>query len=73
MKFKAVLKTDSGDAVSVASALEVDNMKLEGLKVGTKAEGNTLVTEMESNRISTLINTLDDIICCQIMAERIIT
>jgi hypothetical protein len=73
MKFKAVLKTESKDAESVASALDIDNIRLEDLRVETKTEKDRIVTRIESNNINTLINTLDDIISCQIVAERIIT
>ncbi len=72
MKFKAVLRTESKDAKSVASALDVDNIKLEKLRVETKTEKDKILTKVESNSMNTLINTLDDIISCQITAEKII-
>jgi len=73
MKFKAVLKTESKDAESVASALDIDNVKLEKLRVETKSERDKILTRIEADSINTLINTLDDIIRCQIVAEKIIT
>lgn len=72
MKIIATLKTESKDAGSVASALDVDNVKLEKLRVETKTEKDKILTKIESNSINTLINTLDDILCCQIVAEKII-
>lgn len=73
MKIIATLKTESKDAESVASALDIDNVKLEKLRVETKTEKDKILTRIESNSINTLINTLDDIIRCQIVAEKIIT
>jgi hypothetical protein len=72
MKVKALLKTESKDAKSVASALDVDNIDLENLRVATKTEKDRIITKVESNSMSTLISTLDDIISCQITAEKII-
>jgi len=73
VKIIATLKTESKDAESVASALDIDNVKLEKLRVETKTEKDKILTRIESNSINTLINTLDDIIRCQIVAEKIIT
>jgi len=73
MKIIATLKTESKDAESVASALDIDNVKLEKLRVETKSERDKILTRIEADSINTLINTLDDIIRCQIVAEKIIT
>ncbi|OYT42283.1 MAG: hypothetical protein B6U86_00480 [Candidatus Altiarchaeales archaeon ex4484_43] len=73
MKIIATLKTESKDAKSVASALDIDNVKLEKLRVETKSERDKILTRIESDSVNTLINTLDDIIRCQIVAEKIIT
>jgi len=73
MKIIATLKTESKDAKSVASALDIDNVKLEKLRVETKSERGKILTRIESDSVNTLINTLDDIIRCQIVAEKIIT
>ncbi len=72
MKFKATLKTDSIDAEGIASALDVDNVNMENLKIGTKAGGGGILTHIESNNLKTLINTIDDVINSQMIAERII-
>lgn len=72
MKTSAVLRTQSKDAHSVSSALEVDNVELEGLRVRTRTENGAVVTEIESDGIKALIRALDDIICCQMVAEKTI-
>lgn len=72
MEFKATLKTDSIDAECIASALDVDNVNMENLKISTKADGGEILTHIESNNLKTLINTIDDVINSQMIAERII-
>ena len=72
MKISAVLKTQSRDASSVSSALDVDNVELDGLRVRTRKEKDAVVTEIESNSVKALIRALDDIICCQTVAEKTI-
>ncbi len=72
MMVSAKLKTDSRDPTSISGALDVDNVCLEGLRVKTLAVDNIVVTEIDARNIKTLINTLDDIICCQMLAEKII-
>ena len=72
MTIKAVLSTESKDAKCVASSLEADNMGLDGLRVETKAEGKKITTRIEARKMGTLINTLDDIISCQMAAEKTI-
>lgn len=70
MKCRATLKTDSRDAESVSMALGVDNTGPDGLVIKTSGTGGKIVTEVASESLPTLINTLDDIICCQMAAER---
>ena len=72
MMISAELTTQSKDAASVSAALDVDNVQLSGLVVRTKTGKDTIITEIESNSIKTLIRALDDLICCQIVAEKTI-
>jgi hypothetical protein len=72
MKYKATLKTESGDAKSVSEALNVDNIKLDNIKIKSGHFGALVVTEVESNNLGTLANTLDDLLSCQLAAEKII-
>jgi hypothetical protein len=72
MMISAVLTTRSKDAASVSAALDVDNVQLDGLSVRTKTRKDTIITEIAAGSIKTLIRALDDIICCQIVAEKTI-
>lgn len=69
MKFSAVLKTESKDAESVSRALQIDNVDMEGFRIDTRAEKGRIVTRMESERINSLLSSLDDVIKCQMVAE----
>ena len=69
MMAKATLTTGSKDARSVAPALNVDNVKWDGLTVETRAIDGRIVSTVEAGSIETLISTLDDLITCQIAAE----
>jgi nitrate reductase NapAB chaperone NapD len=62
MKHAARLATDSRDASSVSRALNVDNIKLDGLKIESGIAGGQIITNIETNNLKTLINTLDDLI-----------
>ena len=73
MKYVASLSTESKDASSVSAALNVDNIKLDGLKIVSGISGGRIVTEIESNSLKTLINTLDDLISCQMAAEKLLS
>ncbi|MEA3255145.1 MAG: KEOPS complex subunit Pcc1 [Candidatus Altiarchaeota archaeon] len=73
MKCNAILKTESSDARSVSEALNVDNTALENLEIETREEGGHIVTKLGSDNPHTLLNTLDDLISCQMVAERAIT
>lgn len=70
MKISAILNTESRDSESTAAALDADNIELDGLRVETKKEKNKVITIIESNSLKTLIHTLDDLICCQMVAEK---
>jgi len=72
MKFTAKLSTESCDAKSVADALEIDNVRLEGLAIKTAHGGGRIITEVAADNLNTLINTLDDIISCQAAAEKLL-
>ena len=72
MKCRAVLSADSLDAKSIARALDVDNIRLAGLDIKTGCANGKVVTVIESESLSTLINTLDDVICCQMTAEKLL-
>lgn len=65
----AALKTDSGDAKSVAQALRRDNLNLNGLRITTNYMDKRIITDVESKSMKSLLSTLDDIISCQILAE----
>ncbi len=67
MKCVAELTTESKDVESVARALNVDNVQLRGIE--TVVSGGSIKTVVSSDKISTLLSTLDDIICCQMVAE----
>ena len=71
MKFRATLKTHSLDAESVSAALDVDNTKQESLAIKTSTQGDLIVTDVESNNLGTLANTLDDLLACQMSAEKL--
>ena len=73
MKYVASHSTESKDASSVSAALNVDNIKLDGLKIVSGISGGRIVTEIESNSLKTLINTLDDLISCQMAAEKLLS
>ena len=68
----AILKTDSGDSDSVSKALDVDNVELDDLNIHTKVKDKKIVTRISSENMNTLLHTLDDIISCQMVAERVI-
>ena len=70
MNASAVLSTISKDAASVSAALDVDNVQLDGLSVRTRTHKDTIITEASAGSIKTLIRALDDLICCQLVAEK---
>ncbi len=75
MNISATLKTESKDAKNIASTLEVDNVndvEAEGLRIHTRDVNGQIISEIKSKKINTLINTLDDLIRCQIVAEKTI-
>jgi hypothetical protein len=71
MIHEATLRTESMDKESVARALQVDNLvNMKNLKINTEVEGKKIVTTLKTNSIKTLLNTLDDLIYCQMVAEK---
>ncbi len=72
MKYSARLTTESKDALSVSRALNVDNIKLEDLEIASGVSGGKIVTSIEANNLKTLINTLDDLLSCQMAAEKLL-
>ncbi len=64
--------TDSKDAKNISQAIKVDNMAGETLLMTTRAEGNTLVSEVQAQNMGTMLSTIDDLIACQITAEEMI-
>jgi hypothetical protein len=72
MKYVARLTAESKDASSVSRALNVDNVRLEDLEIVSGVSGGKIVTSIGSNNLKTLINTLDDLLSCQMAAERLL-
>lgn len=72
MKYKATLRTESVDAENVCRALSVDNIKKERLSIKSFCEGDKIVSVVESDSLGAIINTLDDLLSCQMAAEKLI-
>lgn len=68
----AILITESNDCESVASALNVDNTKLDDLEIKTSTDKDKIITKIKAKNINTLLATLDDVISCQMVAEKTI-
>lgn len=76
MMHKAFLRTASSDAKSVARSLKVDNDfdSGSGVRIETRVEGDDVVsTLVESESIPTLLGILDDMIHCQMSAEKLLS
>lgn len=67
----AILTTQSRDAKSVADSLKVDN-KAHGMEIKTHTKGKKIITEVRAEKAKTLLAVLDDLIHCQMVAERCI-
>ncbi|HEX54829.1 MAG: hypothetical protein DRO94_02685 [Candidatus Altiarchaeales archaeon] len=74
MKFKAIMVAESRDAKSISDSLNVDNLsdKKSGIFVESRAIDDKIITIVNTNKLGTLLNTLDDIIRCQIIAENLL-
>ena len=72
MMCRAELTTESKDAESVSKSLNVDNVDMKSLKVNTSVSGNKITSTVESNVLSTILSTVDDLLRCQITSESLI-
>ncbi|ODS43011.1 MAG: hypothetical protein MSIBF_07135 [Candidatus Altiarchaeales archaeon IMC4] len=70
MKHSAILEVESKNAAVVAKSTHVDNVDMEGLRIKTYSKDNLVITKVESDSIRTLLNTLDDVIYCQGLAQK---
>ena len=71
MKISCMLKIDyedENDTTSILNSIDVDNLDY----IQSKKKGKTIITNIESNSISSLIHTLDDYLACISIAEKII-
>ncbi len=59
---------DENETKSILNSIEVDNLDY----IQSKKKGKTIITNIESNSISSLIHTLDDYLACISIAEKII-
>ena len=72
-KFTAELFTDSGDAESVSAAIDADNQFNDSENyVRCSTKDGKIYTSIKTNKLRTLISTMDDVIKCQIAAERVL-
>jgi len=69
---EALLITDSLDAENIAQSLNVDNVNEENLVITTKTQDCKIETKVKAVSMATLLNTLDDVIRCQMIAEKTI-
>ncbi len=69
---EALLTTDSHDARSVSKSLDVDNVHEGNFSIVTKIKNQKIETRIKANSVSTLLSTLDDVIRCQMIAEKTI-
>ncbi len=68
----ATLITNSKDCQSVSQSLNVDNTRFNDLEVKTATKDDRIITHIKTKNINTLLATLDDIILCQMVAEKTI-
>jgi len=64
------MTTESQDAKAVSRALCPDNKDMDSIEIET-VSGNLVRTSVSSASIGSLISTLDDVISCQIGAEKV--
>ena len=69
---QATLKTISRDGRHISEALNRDNGRGDKLKIVTESKGDKITTKIRTHSIRTLLSTLDDVIHCQIVAEKLI-
>ncbi len=70
MTCTATLTTESADAAAVASSLAVDDVEVERLAITTRAVDGVVRADIRCATVDTLLATLDDLICCQMTAEK---
>ncbi|OGS56590.1 MAG: hypothetical protein A3K60_02110 [Euryarchaeota archaeon RBG_19FT_COMBO_56_21] len=57
------------EATRVHRAVELDNQGY----VSTKVEGDAILAEIEASSLNSLLHTLDDLLSCTTLAEKIVT
>jgi len=70
MKINCKIKIDFKDekeSKAILRSIEVDNLEY----INSRQDGRTIVTNIESKSISSLIHTLDDYLSCVSVAEKI--
>jgi hypothetical protein len=72
MNCHATMVTESKDASAVGKSLNADNVRMDSLTVKTTVFAGRIVTDIESESVSTLLATVDDLLRCQITSESLI-
>jgi len=72
MKIKARLILESKDAKVVSKSLDIDNVLLDNLKIKTYGHGNKVVTEIKTTNLKSLLNTIEDLLQCYSVAEKLV-
>ena len=72
MKCEAVLTTESKDASSISSSLNVDNLSLDGLNVSTSSSGDVIISNISAESVSSILACADDLLRCQCASEDLI-
>lgn len=67
-KIKLTFKTDE-DAKITYETLEVDNENF----LDSKLEANTITYEIDNESLTSTLATIDDLIACEILGEKIIS
>lgn len=68
----AKIHTKSKNSKEVCESIDVDNVSLKDLSIETEFDSNSITTIVKSNSMRTMLNTIDDLIRCQIAAESMI-
>jgi tRNA threonylcarbamoyladenosine modification (KEOPS) complex Pcc1 subunit len=58
---------DEKESKAILRSIEVDNLEY----INSRQDGRTIITNIESKSISSLIHTLDDYLSCVSVAEKI--
>lgn len=69
MKIRCIIKLEyktAKEANAIAGAVSIDDYQY----VKTRATGRTILAEMESGDIKSLMNTVDDYLACVSVAEK---